>query len=167
VMTAAKTKAACIVVLAANGEAARMIAKYRPAVPIVVGVVPREARGSIGFAETSKSGRQVARQLMLTRGLVPTVVNVPEDHERAFSGDNAESEAPVAAKKCVMAAVRHARRQMLCRPGDKVVAMYNVERRCAVIRVIEVTDDMLDEPTGAEALVGEPAGVDPAVVPVE
>jgi len=167
VMTAAKTKAACIVVLAANGEAARMITKYRPAVPIVVGVVPREARGSIGFAETSKSGRQVARQLMLTRGLVPTVVNVPEDHERAFSGDNAESEAPVAAKKCVMAAVRHARRQMLCRPGDKVVAMYNVERRCAVIRVIEVTDDMLDEPTGAEALVGEPAGVDPAVVPVE
>ena len=167
VMTAAKTKAACIVVLAANGEAARMIAKYRPAVPIVVGVVPREARGSIGFAETSKSGRQVARQLMLTRGLVPTVVSVPEDHERAFSGDNAESEAPLAAKKCVMAAVRHARRQMLCRPGDKVVAMYNVERRCAVIRVIEVTDDVLDETMGAEALVGEPAGVDPAVVPVE
>jgi hypothetical protein len=89
-------------------------------------------------------------------------VSVPEDHERAFSGDNAESEAPVAAKKCVMAAVRHARRQMLCRPGDKVVAMYNVERRCAVIRVIEVTDDVLDETTGAEALVGEPAGVDPA-----
>ena len=167
VMTAAKTKAACIVVLAANGEAARMIAKYRPAVPIVVGVVPREARGSIGFAETSKSGRQVARQLMLTRGLVPTVVSVPEDHERAFSGDNAESEAPVAAKKCVMAAVRHARRQMLCRPGDKVVAMYNVERRCAVIRVIEVTDDALDETTRTEALVGEPAGVDPAVVTVE
>ena len=167
VMTAAKTKAACIVVLAANGEAARMIAKYRPAVPIVVGVVPREARGSIGFAETSKSGRQVARQLMLTRGLVPTVVSVPEDHERAFRGDNAESEAPVAAKKCVMAAVRHARRQMLCRPGDKVVAMYNVERRCAVIRVIEVTDEMLDEPREAEGLVNEPAVLDPGVVPVE
>ena len=47
--------------------------------------------------------------------------------------------------------------------------MYNVERRCAVIRVIEVTDDLLknDETTRAEALVGEPAGVDPAVVPVE
>ena len=35
---------------------------------------------------------------------------------------------------------------MLCRPGDKVVAMYNVERRCAVIRVIEVTEDLLDAP---------------------
>ena len=167
VMTAAKTKAACIVVLAANGEAARMIAKYRPAVPIVVGVVPREQRGSIGFAEQTLPGRQVARQLMLTRGLIPTVVNVPEDHERAFTSDNAESEAPAAAKRCVMAAVRHARRQMLCRPGDKVVAMYNVERRCAVIRVIEVTDEMLDEPREAEGLVNEPAVSDPGVVPVE
>jgi hypothetical protein len=41
----AQVKAACIVVLAANGDAARMIAKYRPAVPIIVGVVPRAARG--------------------------------------------------------------------------------------------------------------------------
>ena len=167
VMTAAKTKAVCIVVLAANGEAARMIAKYRPAVPIVVGVVPREQRGSIGFAETERSGRQVARQLMLTRGLVPTVVRVPEDHERAFTSDDAESEAPVAAKKCVMATVRHARRQMLCRPGDKVVAMYNVERRCAVIRVIEVTDDILDETREAEGFVQEPAVMDAGTVPVE
>ena len=76
-MTAAKTKAACIVVLAANGEAARMIA-VPPAVPIVVGAAARGAREH-GFAETSKSGRQVARQPMLTRGLVPTVVSVPED----------------------------------------------------------------------------------------
>ena len=104
---------------------------------------------------------------MLTRGLIPTVVNVPEDHERAFTSDNAESEAPAAAKLCVMAAVLHARRQMLCRPGDKVVAMYNVERRCAVIRVIEVTDEMLDEPREAEGLVNEPAVLDPGVVPVE
>ena len=45
-----------------------------------------------------------------------------------------------------METVRFARRQMLCRPGDKVVAMYNVERRCAVVRVIEVTEDLLDAP---------------------
>ena len=43
-----------------------------------------------------------------------------------------------------METVRFARRQMLCRPGDKVVAMYNVERRCAVVRVIEVTEDLLE-----------------------
>jgi hypothetical protein len=45
--------------------------------------------------------------------------------------------------------------------------MYNVERRCAVIRVIEVTDEMLDEPREAEGLVNEPAVLDPGVVPVE
>jgi len=168
VMTAAKTKAACIVVLAANGEAARMIAKYRPAVPIVVGVVPRSERKSIGFSEVNIRGRQVARQLMLTRGLIPTVLNPPEDHEDAFASSNlnSESEAPQAAKRCVIAAVRFARRQMLCRPGDKVVAMYNVERRCAVIRVIEVTEEMMEE-SHMSFDEGEPAVMAAGAVPVE
>ena len=141
VMTAAKTKAACIVVLAATGEAARVIAKYRPAVPIVVGVVPRTSRKAIGFANREQRGHQVARQLMLTRGLVPKVIRPPANNDDSHED---EAAAPVAAKKCVMAAVRYARRQLLCRPGDKVVAMYNVEKMCAVVRVIEVTEDMLE-----------------------
>ena len=141
VMTAAKTKAACIVVLAASGEAARVIAKYRPAVPIVVGVVPRTSRKAIGFANREQRGHQVARQLMLTRGLVPKVIRPPANNDDSHED---EAAAPVAAKKCVMAAVRYARRQLLCRPGDKVVAMYNVEKMCAVVRVIEVTEDMLE-----------------------
>jgi pyruvate kinase len=141
VMTAAKTKAACIIVLAASGEAARVIAKYRPAVPIVVGVVPRTSRKAIGFANREQRGHQVARQLMLTRGLVPKVIRPPANNDDSHED---EAAAPVAAKKCVMAAVRYARRQLLCRPGDKVVAMYNVEKMCAVVRVIEVTEDMLE-----------------------
>ena len=48
-----------------------MIAKYRP-VPIVVGVVPREARGSIGFPRRAIPGRQVARQLMLPQSFPPS-----------------------------------------------------------------------------------------------
>mmetsp|Transcript_10292 Transcript_10292/g.42558 ORF Transcript_10292/g.42558 Transcript_10292/m.42558 type:complete len:613 (-) Transcript_10292:649-2487(-) len=150
VMTAAKVKAACIVVLAANGDAARMIAKYRPAVPIVVGVVPRRARQAIGFNERELRGQQVARQLMVTRGLIPLVVSgepiIKElDALNSMDDEAMESRAPTAAKRCVMAAVRHARQQMLCRPGDKVVAMYNVEKRCAVVRVIEIVDEKKDE----------------------
>ena len=149
VMTAAKVKAACIVVLAANGDAARMIAKYRPAVPIVVGVVPRRARQAIGFNERELRGQQVARQLMVTRGLIPVVVSgepIKElDALNSMDDEAMESRAPTAAKRCVMAAVRHARQQMLCRPGDKVVAMYNVEKRCAVVRVIEIVDEKKDE----------------------
>lgn len=136
VLTSAKVQAACIVVLAANGDAARMIAKYRPAVPVVVGVVPRSARQRIGFAEKELRGQQVARQLMLTRGLIPVVVEPVDDVDPEDGVD--ESSAPTAAKKCVMSAVQHAVKMMLCRPGDKVVAMYNVEKRCAVVRVIEI-----------------------------
>ena len=40
-----------------------------------------------------------------------------------------------------MSAVQHAMKMGLCRPGDKVVAMYNVEKRCAVVRVIEIMED--------------------------
>jgi pyruvate kinase len=178
VLTSAKVQAACIVVLAANGDAARMIAKYRPAVPVVVGVVPRSARQRIGFAEKELRGHQVARQLMLTRGLIPVVVDPMEDAE---SEEGSESSAPMAAKKCIMSvglalfttlfcsqntvqlmtasivcpcnqsdtrecqpymsAVQHAMKMGLCRPGDKVVAMYNVEKRCAVVRVIEIMED--------------------------
>ena len=154
VMTAAKVKAACIVVLAANGDAARMIAKYRPAVPIVVGVVPRRARQAIGFNERELRGQQVARQLMVTRGLVPVVVSgepIKElDALNSMDEEGMENRAPTAAKRCVMAAVAHAKKQMLCRPGDKVVAMYNVEKRCAVVRVIEIVDEKDDETCGVE-----------------
>jgi len=150
VLTSAKVQATCIVVLAANGDAARMIAKYRPAVPVVVGVVPRSARSKIGFAEKELRGNQVARQLMLTRGLIPVVLHPADGPEGDAEVDSSESAAPMAAKKCVMAAVAHARQMMLCSPGDKVVAMYNVEKRCAVVRVIEIMED--DEECGAGGL---------------
>ena len=154
VMTAAKVRASCIVVLAANGDAARMIAKYRPAVPVVVGVVPRSARKSIGFQEKELRGQQVARQLMLTRGLIPTVVQPPSEVDL-----DDESRAPIAAKKCVMQAVDHARKLLLVRPGDKVVAMYNVEKRCAVVRVIEIPPecdpDCVDEACDVECQLDE------------
>lgn len=48
-----------IVVLAANGNAARYLAKYRPVQPIVVGVVPRDRRESIGFYAKDSPGDQV------------------------------------------------------------------------------------------------------------
>ena len=153
VLTSTKVKASCIVVLAASGEAARMIAKYRPAVPVVVGVVPRRERSKIGFSSKEVRGKQVARQLMLTRGLIPVVVSGRDDDETdAGDEEGDESKAPAAAKKCVMEAVEAARRMMLCRPGDKVVAMYNVEKRCAVVRVIEVMEDAPPEcgPSGLE-----------------
>ena len=126
VLTAAKVQAACIVVLAANGSAARLIAKYRPSQPVVVGVVPRARRGTIGFKETTMTGHAVARQCLLTRGLIPLLV----------SSKNNETDAAAAAKQCVNEAIEYAREQGLVKPGQSVVTMYNVERQCAVIRVV-------------------------------
>jgi pyruvate kinase len=67
-----------IVVLASSGNAARYIAKYRPSQPIVVGVVPVKRRAVIGFTKSDVNGtseEQVARQCLLTRGLMPVVVS--------------------------------------------------------------------------------------------
>eukprot|EP00959_Pyramimonas_sp_CCMP1952_P470114 9496121-Pyramimonas_sp.AAC.2 len=54
-----QVKATAIIVLAANGMAARYIAKYRPEVPIVVGVVPRDRRKTIGFVYNQVDSKQV------------------------------------------------------------------------------------------------------------
>ena len=85
VLTAAKIDARLIVVLATNGYAARLIAKYRPNVPVIVGVVPRgELREAIGFMYRSEDEMRVARQCNLTRGLVPFITN-PKDQVGFFS----------------------------------------------------------------------------------
>jgi len=127
VLTAAKVQAACIVVLAANGSAARLIAKYRPSQPIVVGVVPRERRAIIGFQEKFLTGHAVARQCLLTRGLLPVLVSAKSEEER----DSAS-----AAKECVNEAIEFARANGLAKSGDPIVTMYNVEKQCAVIRIV-------------------------------
>mmetsp|Transcript_36539 Transcript_36539/g.61552 ORF Transcript_36539/g.61552 Transcript_36539/m.61552 type:complete len:618 (-) Transcript_36539:82-1935(-) len=128
VLTAAKVKAAVIVVLAANGNAARYIAKYRPVQPVIVGVVPRNRRVKIGFEATECSSETVARQCLLTRGLVPVVISKKEENE----------DGPTAAKNCVLESIEYARAKGLVQKGDRVVSMYNVEKQCAVIRVLVV-----------------------------
>ena len=126
--TVYNTDAKCIVVLASTGSAARMIAKFRPAVPVVVGVVPRESRENIGFT-SEISSKQVIRQMQLTRGGIPVIV------QPKIQG----LDAPTAAKICVEETVQQAKLRGLCKTGELVVSMYNVERQCAVVRVVEVS----------------------------
>ena len=58
-------QASIIVVLAANGNAARFIAKYRPEQPIIVGVVPRGRRDAIGFTAKAAASEQVCARCQL------------------------------------------------------------------------------------------------------
>merc|ERR1719199_1255785 len=125
---ATKIGATAVVCLAATGYAARLVAKYRPGVPIVVGVVPPgQTRETIGF-QSSYSGDQVARQLKLTRHIIPTVLSSKSDAETPAE----------AATSCVIEASTWAKEQGICKQGDRVVALFNVDRRAAVLRIFNV-----------------------------
>lgn len=97
---------------------------------MVVGVVPRQRRAAIGFSETRATGHSVMRQCLLTRGLIPVLV--------ASKGEDMDPAA--AAKQCVNEAIAFAKNAGLVDPGQLIVTMYNVERQCAVIRVVECPD---------------------------
>ena len=84
VKMAEKTGARLIVVLAASGGTARLIAKYHPSMPVIVAVVPtgeaRQELGQIGVA----SPETIYRGLLVTRGVIPYLV-------QASGGDSLSS----------------------------------------------------------------------------
>jgi pyruvate kinase len=70
VRTAHKVHASLIVVLTRNGTTARLVAKYKPAVPVLTVAVPLLTTDTMSW---SCSGEQPARQCLFTRGLVITL----------------------------------------------------------------------------------------------
>ncbi|XP_078434119.1 pyruvate kinase 2, cytosolic-like [Wolffia australiana] len=72
VRAAFKVKAAVIVVLTMSGRAARLIAKYRPTMPVLAVVVPRLRSNSLKW---SFSGAMQARQCLVVRGVYPVLAS--------------------------------------------------------------------------------------------
>ncbi|CAL9135311.1 unnamed protein product [Musa textilis] len=68
VRAAIKVKAAVIVVFTSSGRASRLIAKYRPPMPVLAVVFPQEGMGSV---ELSSFGITQARQCLAVRGVYP------------------------------------------------------------------------------------------------
>jgi len=120
-------QAKCIVALAADGKAARLVSKYRPNVPVVVGVIPRAARSSIGFQERQASGHQVARQLLITRGVYPVMIHP--------SPIVMLKQPLVAAQMFLDETLEFAREQGICDTGDNVVMIYNIENQGVYVKV--------------------------------
>lgn len=54
-------------------------------------------------------------------------------------------DAAAAAKEAVMETIDHARARGLVSPGELIVTMYNVERQCAVIRIVECPTEPIDQ----------------------
>lgn len=112
VRTANKAKAKLIVVLTRGGSTAKLVAKYRPAVPILSVVVPILTTDSFDWACTDETP---ARHSLIYRGLIPLLA---EGSAKATDTESTEV--------ILEAALKSATKRRLCKPGDAVVALHRI-----------------------------------------
>ncbi|KAK1276071.1 hypothetical protein QJS04_geneDACA010060 [Acorus gramineus] len=72
VRAAAKVKASVIIVFTSSGRAARLIAKYKPSMPVLSVVIPRLKTNQLRWSFT---GAFEARQSLIVRGLFPMLAD--------------------------------------------------------------------------------------------
>ncbi|XP_059428767.1 pyruvate kinase, cytosolic isozyme-like isoform X2 [Corylus avellana] len=123
VSTAHCIKAALILVLTRGGSTAKLVAKYRPSMPILSVVVPEIRTDSF---EWSCSDEAPARHSLIYRGLVPVL-----------STSSARASHAESTKETVELALQHAKAKQLCKPGDSVVVLHRVES-ATVIKILTV-----------------------------
>ncbi|ONK79729.1 uncharacterized protein A4U43_C01F9470 [Asparagus officinalis] len=112
VRTANRAQATLIVVLTRGGTTAKLVAKYRPSVPILSVVVPVL---TTDFFDWSVSDESPSRHSLIYRGLIPLLA------EGSAKATDAESTEVI-----LEAALRSAVKKKLCRPGDSVVALHRI-----------------------------------------
>ncbi|EEF49660.1 pyruvate kinase, putative [Ricinus communis] len=112
VRTANKAKAKLIVVLTRGGTTAKLVAKYRPAVPILSVVVPVLTTDSFDW---TCSDETPARHSLIYRGLIPLLA------EGSAKATDAESTEVI-----LEAALKSATERGLCKAGDAVVALHRI-----------------------------------------
>ena len=112
VRTANKAQAKLIVVLTRGGTTAKLVAKYRPAVPILSVVVPVLTTDSFDW---TCSDETPARHSLIYRGLIPLLA------EGSAKATDAESTEVI-----LNAALNSATKKGLCVQGDAVVVLHRV-----------------------------------------
>ncbi|KAL6758581.1 pyruvate kinase [Haematococcus lacustris] len=123
VRTAHKVHASLIVVLTRGGSTARLVAKYRPLVPVLTVAVPVLTTDSLTW---SCSGESPARQCLVTRGLLPLLA---EGSARATDTDTTD--------EILAAAIEHAKRMRYCMKGDAIVALHRIGN-ASVIKIVDI-----------------------------
>ncbi|CAD7699862.1 unnamed protein product [Ostreobium quekettii] len=124
VRAADKINASLLVVYTHSGQTAQLVAKYRPSMPIMTLVVPSLKTDKLGW---KLEGRGIARQCMISRGLMPMLAAPGPSTENAL----ADAVAVGASKGLV-------------KPGDMVVVVQRVHEDF-VLKIVAVDD--LDQPT--------------------
>eukprot|EP00199_Chlamydomonas_sp_CCMP681_P000739 CAMPEP_0119102966 /NCGR_PEP_ID=MMETSP1180-20130426/1536_1 /TAXON_ID=3052 ORGANISM="Chlamydomonas cf sp, Strain CCMP681" /NCGR_SAMPLE_ID=MMETSP1180 /ASSEMBLY_ACC=CAM_ASM_000741 /LENGTH=508 /DNA_ID=CAMNT_0007087361 /DNA_START=104 /DNA_END=1630 /DNA_ORIENTATION=- len=123
VRTAHKVHASLIVVLTRGGSTARLVAKYRPLVPVLTVAVPVLTTDSLTW---TCSGESPARQCLVTRGLIPLLA---EGSARATDTDTTD--------EILAAAIEHAKRMRYCARGDSIVALHRIGN-ASVIKIVDI-----------------------------
>lgn len=112
VRTANKARAKLIVVLTRGGTTAKLVAKYRPAVPILSVIVPVLTTDSFDWIISDETP---ARHSLVYRGLIPLLA------EGSAKATDAESTEVI-----LDAALKSATEKGLCKDGDAVVALHRI-----------------------------------------
>ncbi|KAG2671480.1 hypothetical protein I3760_14G138100 [Carya illinoinensis] len=123
VRTANSAKAAVILVLTRGGSTAKLVAKYRPGMPILSVVVPEIKTDSFDW---SCSDEAPARHSLIFRGLVPVL-----------SAGSARASDAETTEEALEFAIQHAKARDLCKNGDSVVALHRVDN-ASVIKILTV-----------------------------
>lgn len=123
VRTANSAKATLILVLTRGGSTAKLVAKYRPGMPILSVVVPEIKTENFDW---SCSDEAPARHSLIFRGLVPIL----------SAGSSGASHAE-STEEALEFAIQHAKEKGLCKVGDSVVALHRVGS-ASMIKIVTV-----------------------------
>ncbi|XP_008781216.1 pyruvate kinase, cytosolic isozyme [Phoenix dactylifera] len=123
VRTANSAKATLILVLTRGGSTAKLVAKYRPAMPILSVVVPELKTDSFDW---SCSNEAPARHSLIFRGLIPVL-----------SAATAKASDTESTDEALEFAIQHAKVKGLCKAGDSVVALHRIGI-ASVIKILTV-----------------------------
>ncbi|KAL2555567.1 Pyruvate kinase family protein [Forsythia ovata] len=126
VRAAIKVKASVIICFTSSGRAARLIAKYRPTMPVLSVVIPRLKTNQLRW---TFSGAFEARQSLIVRGLFPMLA----DPRHPAEPTNATNES------VLKVALDHGKASGVIKPHDRVVVCQKVGD-ASVVKIIELED---------------------------
>ncbi|KAF8021847.1 hypothetical protein BT93_G2097 [Corymbia citriodora subsp. variegata] len=126
VRAAIKVKASVIICFTSSGRAARLLAKYRPTMPVISVVVPRLKTNQLRW---TFSGAFEARQSLIVRGLFPMLAD-PRHPAESTSATN---------ESILKVALDHGKASGLIKAHDRVVVCQKVGD-ASVVKIIELDD---------------------------
>ncbi|CAO2833227.1 unnamed protein product [Amaranthus hypochondriacus] len=126
VRTAMKVKASAIICFTSSGKAARLLAKYRPTMPVLSVVIPQIKTNQLRW---TFSGAFEARQSLIVRGLFPMLADPRHPAESANATD----------ESILKIALDHGKASGVIKSHDRVVVCQKLGD-ASVVKIIELAD---------------------------